>query len=453
MSIGANHLERAINAANAAAEEDKKENWKGAYEGYLRALELFQLALKYERNKGFKEKIAVKAQEILARAEAIKPLTQSGAQESDGTSDGASKPGDTDAIPTTKPGAGAAAPPDESKDSDKEDDTDPEVKKMREAMAGVVLSEKPNVRWTDIAGLEPAKAALKEAVILPVKFPHLFTGKRTPWRGILLFGPPGTGKTYIAKAVATEAESAFLSVSSSDLVSKWMGESERLIKQLFSTARSIRPAIIFIDEIDSLCGARGEGESEASRRIKTEFLVQMQGVGNDTKGILVLAATNTPWALDPALRRRFERRIYIPLPDVEARTAMFKIHVGDTPNELREEDYGKLALMTEGYSGSDIGSVVRDALFEPVRKVQYATHFKHVMAPLKGDRAQMVKHITPCSPSDPAAFEMVWTEIPVNDKLYVPPVNFRDFVWALSKTKKSVGPEDITRQEHWMREL
>jgi len=187
------------------------------------------------------------------------------------------------------------------------DDDDADTKKLRGALASAILSETPNVKWEDVAGLETAKDALKEAVILPIKFPHLFVGKRTPWRGILMYGPPGTGKSFLAKAVATEAKSTFFSVSSSDLVSKWMGESERLVKQLFTMARENKPAIIFIDEVDSLCGSRGEGESEASRRIKTEFLVQMQGVGHEDTGVLVLGATNIPWALDIAIKRRFEK--------------------------------------------------------------------------------------------------------------------------------------------------
>lgn len=228
-----------------------------------------------------------------------------------------------------------------------------------------------------MAGLDAAKEALKEAVILPIKFPHLFTGKRVPWKGILLFGPPGTGKSYLAKAVATEANnSTFFSVSSSDLVSKWLGESEKLVKNLFELARSHKPSIIFIDEVDSLCSSRSDNESESARRIKTEFLVQMQGVGTDNDGILVLGATNIPWVLDAAIRRRFEKRIYIPLPEEHARVVMFKLHLGNTAHTLTEADLRQLAKTSEGYSGADISIVVRDALMEPVRKVQTATHFK-----------------------------------------------------------------------------
>ena len=208
--------------------------------------------------------------------------------------------------------------------------------------------EKPNVKWDDVAGLENAKESLKEAVILPIKFPHLFTGKRKPWKGILLYGPPGTGKSFLAKAVATEANnSTFFSISSSDLLSKWLGESEKLVKNLFELARAHKPSIIFIDEVDSLCSARSDNESESARRVKTEFLVQMQGVGNDNDQILVLGATNIPWCLDAAIRRRFEKRIYISLPDAPARQRMFKLHLGNTPHNLKEEDFNELAAKSE----------------------------------------------------------------------------------------------------------
>lgn len=160
------------------------------------------------------------------------------------------------------------------------------------------------------------------------------------------------------------------------MVSKWLGESEKLVKNLFELARQHKPSIIFIDEIDSLCSTRSDSESESARRIKTEFLVQMQGVGNDMDGILVLGATNIPWVLDSAIRRRFEKRIYIPLPEEPARLTMFKLHLGSTTHVLTEEDLKVLAKHTEGYSGADISIVVRDALMEPVRKVQSATHFK-----------------------------------------------------------------------------
>ena len=194
-----------------------------------------------------------------------------------------------------------------------------------------------------------------------------------------MYGPPGTGKTFLAKACATEADGTFFSISSSDLISKYVGESEKLIRTLFKMAREKRPSIIFIDEIDSLCGSRSDGENDATRRVKTEFLVQMQGVGKDDEGILVLGATNIPWGLDPAIRRRFERRIYIPLPDYEGRLFLVKHNLKNTPNTIKEEEMETIAHKIDGFSGSDISIFVRDAVFEPVRKMQNANYFQEVM--------------------------------------------------------------------------
>ncbi|KZS90331.1 AAA-domain-containing protein [Sistotremastrum niveocremeum HHB9708] len=421
-----NMLDKAIEIVQKAIDEDVKQNYAEAYKQYQNALDYFMLALKYEKNDRLKTLIRKKIDEYLDRAEKLKEHLEKAEEKRGRAAVGANG---------KESGVGGGG---KKKD---EDDDDADTKKLRGALASAILSERPNVKWDDVAGLEGAKDALKEAVILPIKFPHLFTGKRTPWRGILLYGPPGTGKSFLAKAVATEAKSTFFSVSSSDLVSKWMGESERLVKQLFQMARESKPAIIFIDEVDSLCGTRGEGESEASRRIKTEFLVQMNGVGNDDTGVLVLGATNIPWQLDNAIKRRFEKRIYIPLPGPEARKRMFELNVGTTPCEVENKEYRMLAQKTEGYSGSDIAIVVRDALMQPVRKVLGATHFKQVQ---KGDKLLW----TPCSPGDPDAVEKAWTDIE-SDELLEPLLKVGDFERAISQVRPTVSEDDIKKHVEW----
>jgi len=242
-----------------------------AYENYKQALTIFMhmIKCKYfsrhltslidEKNDALKNMYKEKFMAYESRAKQIK--THLNAQQEI----------NNNPPPTDNSGAtGTAA----KKKSDKKGgDEDDENAKLQGALAGAIVTEKPNIKWSDVSGLETAKEGLKEAVIMPVKFPQLFKGPRQPWSGILLYGPPGTGKSFLAKACATECDSTFFSVSSSDLVSKWQGESERLVKQLFELARARKPSMIFIDEVDSLCGKRSEGENESSRRIKTEFLV------------------------------------------------------------------------------------------------------------------------------------------------------------------------------------
>jgi vacuolar protein-sorting-associated protein 4 len=438
-------LGRAIDTVKKAIEMDNAGNYDQAYQQYYSALELFMLALKWEKNAKSKEMIRSKAGEYMERAEKLKAHIH--------------------AQDTKKPAAmgvnGKAVNGGGKGDSGDKEEEDADSKKLRGQLTGAILTDKPNVKWEDVAGLEGAKEALKEAVILPIKFPHLFQGKRQPWKGILLYGPPGTGKSYLAKAVATEANSTFFSVSSSDLVSKWMGESERLVKQLFNMARENKPAIIFIDEVDALCGPRGEGESEASRRIKTELLVQMDGVGKDSKGVLILGATNIPWQLDAAIRRRFQRRVHISLPDTPARMRMFELAVGDTKCELSQQDYKTLAAMSEGYSGSDISIAVQDALMQPVRKIQTATHYKKVSLVMLQSALLLTSSqvtidgedkLTPCSPGDSGAMEMTWVDVE-SDKLLEPPLVVKDFVKAIKASRPTVSGEDLKRSAEWTAEF
>lgn len=421
-------LQKAIDLVTKATEEDRKKNYEEAFRLYEHGVEYFLHSIKYEaQTDKAKETIRQKCIQYLDRAEKIKEYLKKSSKDKKLVKDGETGNGEKDS------------------DSDSDSD-DPEKKKLQSKLEGAIVIEKPNVKWSDVIGLEGAKEALKEAVILPIKFPHLFTGKRTPWKGILLFGPPGTGKSYLAKAVATEANnSTFFAVSSSDLVSKWLGESEKLVRNLFELARQHKPSIIFIDEIDSLCSSRSDNESESARRIKTEFLVQMQGVGNDTEGILVLGATNIPWVLDAAIRRRFEKRIYIPLPEEHARSNMFRVNLGNTPNNLTEKDFQLLGSKTEGYSGADISILVRDALMQPVRKVQTATHFRRVQGPSRSDPDVMLDDLlTPCSAGTPGAIEMTWADVQ-GDKLYEPPVTMSDMLKSLATSKPTVNDDDLKK--------
>jgi SpoVK/Ycf46/Vps4 family AAA+-type ATPase len=236
-----------------------------------------------------------------------------------------------------------------------------------EQILNEIIVQGDEVHWEDIAGLEIAKAALKENVVYPFLRPDLFLGLREPARGMLLFGPPGTGKTMLARAVATESRSTFFAISASSLTSKFLGESEKLVRALFALAKRLAPSIIFVDEIESLLAARNDvGEHEASRRIRTEFLIQwsdlaraaagrnLVGARDSVKGdpsrVLVLAATNAPWAIDEAARRRFVRRQYIPLPEDHVRAQQIRTLLAHQKQDLADAEVDKLVKLTEGMS-------------------------------------------------------------------------------------------------------
>ncbi|OAL46063.1 AAA-domain-containing protein [Pyrenochaeta sp. DS3sAY3a] len=258
-------------------------------------------------------------------------------------------------------------------------------KQAAQQILNEIVIQGDEVHWDDVAGLEIAKSALKETVVYPFLRPDLFMGLREPARGMLLFGPPGTGKTMLARAVATESKSTFFAISASSLTSKFLGESEKLVRALFQLAKLLAPSIIFVDEIDSLLSSRsGSGEHEATRRIKTEFLIQWSDLQKAAAGrdlsekdkekgdatrVLVLAATNLPWAIDEAARRRFVRRQYIPLPEDWVRKQQVKTLLSHQKHELSDRDLDKVVLLTEGFSGSDITALAKDAAMGPLRSL------------------------------------------------------------------------------------
>ncbi|KAI3444665.1 hypothetical protein Pfo_001330 [Paulownia fortunei] len=242
--------------------------------------------------------------------------------------------------------------------------------KLVEMINSVIIDQSPSVKWEDIAGLEMAKQALLEMIILPTKRRDLFTGLRKPAKGLLLFGPPGTGKTLLAKAVASESDATFFNVSASSLTSKWVGEGEKLVRTLFQVAISRQPSVIFIDEIDSIMSTRTETENEASRRLKSEFLVQFDGVASNSGDLVtVIGATNKPQELDDAVLRRLVKRIYIPLPDTNARRLLLKHKLKGHAFSLPDRDLERLVVETDGYSGSDLQALCEEAAMMPIREL------------------------------------------------------------------------------------
>lgn len=227
-----------------------------------------------------------------------------------------------------------------------------------------------SIGWSDISGLENAKNILWESIILPSKRPDLFRHLRKPAKGLLLFGPPGNGKTLLAKAVASQCDATFFNISAASLTSKWVGEGEKFVRALFACARACQPSVVFIDEVDSLLTARTSTEHEASRRLKTEFLVQMDGVGSDEEDrVLILGATNRPQELDDAVIRRFTKRVYIPLPDGLARRKMAEILFQNLKYDFTDADWDYFVQKTDGYSGCDLANLVKDMAFQPIREL------------------------------------------------------------------------------------
>ena len=288
-------------------------------------------------------------------------------------------------------------------------------RKCVELILAELVDEKPAAKWTDVVGLEGVKSMLDEMVILPMIRPDLFRGIRAPSRGLLLFGPPGNGKTMIARALAAESGARFFNISASSLTSKYLGDGEKLVRALFAVAREVQPSVIFMDEVDSLLSSRSESEHEATRRLKTEFLVQFDGLGSSPDDrFLVIGATNRPQELDEAARRRFARRIYVALPDEAARCGIIVALLRDLRSSLSDADIKRIGAQTRGYSAYDLTELCRDV----------------ALAPLRENRGRM---------RDLSADELR-------------AVRLDDFTAALTRVRASVSASSVREYEDWNRQ-
>jgi transitional endoplasmic reticulum ATPase len=283
-----------------------------------------------------------------------------------------------------------------------------------------VYVQRPNIKWTDIGGLEAVKEELKEAIEWPMRHSDLFAeADIVPPKGLLLYGPPGTGKTMIAKAVATNSEANFISIKGPELLSKWVGESEKGIREVFRKARQASPCVVFFDEIDSVAPKRssGEGDSHVGQRIVSQLLTEMDGL-EDLRGVVVIGATNRPDIIDEALLRpgRFDRMLEIPLPDIDAVKEILKIHMAKKPIDS-SVDLDKLVGLTKGYSGADIASLVNAAAMSAV---------KEYITTNRSDQANVEKQVQSKDVNDTEEKKVPLT------------ISMKHFENALKKVKKNV---------------
>ncbi|MBY8982986.1 MAG: AAA family ATPase [Candidatus Lokiarchaeota archaeon] len=351
-SIDSKLYQFAVQEAQEAVALDAKGHYKQAIVKYQRAAEGLLQFIKFNKNQIMNQKCKIQIKEYLERAKILNAHTG----------------GSRSRKKIIKKDIGE---PPENKIEEQGENVSAEEQELLDMIAGTIITESPNVRWTDIAGLKSSKQLLREAIVLPILKPELFTGVVKPWSGILLFGPPGCGKTLLGRAAASECNATFFSTSSSDLLSKWLGESEKLISALFKLARIKAPSLIFMDEIDSIATSRGSGsESGGERRVKTQLLSEIQGIKSDNdKPLLVVGATNRPWDLDNAMLSRFQKRVHVPLPDIEARKAIFKIHTKGVNMILDDDDFIELAVRSEGYSGRDISNICQEVVMLPIREL------------------------------------------------------------------------------------
>ena len=314
-----------------------------------------------------------------------------------------------------------------------------------------IYKEKYNIKLDEVAGQEKVKEALKEFIINPDKIPTILENNQKPLKGILLYGPPGAGKTYLAKAVGTEFKGNFLTVYGPIIISKWNSQSKQeiIIKEIFDCAKKYKPAVIHLDEIDFITKANNENDNmnDTTRKMKQEFLNQMQNLKNNDE-VMVLGIASKPWELDPLVRKCFQKKIYINLPELNARKKIFELYLKNNSHNLTNEQIEYLAKNTELFTCSDIYNLIQETIYEPIKKCQKVEYFKKI----KGINGHEWNYI-PCEQNDPYAIKMKMEEIKDPKEIIFPEVNFDDFKNVLGRTKPTMTIEEMKKYEKFEEEF
>lgn len=402
-----------------AQEAESREDLRGAYSFYEDALVILQSILQNKQNKYLATAIAEYSSKCVDRAQYIRDLIEC---ESDDT-----------------PRSSVSTESRSSSSKRKTSREDNEKDHMLQDLAMTCIDPANiNVSWNDIVGMLHIKEMLHQAIEMPRDFPHLFTGNRSPTRSVLFYGPPGTGKTLLGKAVACSSGMPFFSVSSAELISKFVGESEKYVKAMFEMVKKRKPCVLFIDEIESLCAKR-----EESKHTQTvaQFLVQLDGISmaGSMQGVFLIGCTNLPWQLDDAMIRRLEKRIYVPLPTVDERQALIEFYFKKDEHSITAQEFRELALLTEYFSAADITQLAKSSAMIPLSMMREATHFEM----LKDSK------LRPCNSNHHGAIKMTLSEITDKSRLVLTPITYTLVLEALESTKSTVDIVKLKEYESW----
>lgn len=388
---------------------------------YQQALTILSNILQNKQHKYLREMINNYSAQCLAKAEFIRELIQSGGSLAEEEGDSKNKKRQL-----------ASSNTEGTHSEDKR-------RMMQELSMTCIDPMDLGVSWDDIVGMLHVKKILDDAIHLPREMPHLFIGNRAPTRTVLFYGPPGTGKTLLGKATAHSAGMPFYSVSSAELISKYVGESEKYVKSLFETVKQNKPCVLFLDEIEALCPSREE-KSNNTNTVQ-QFLVQLDGISSagSMDGVFLIGCTNYPWKLDEAMIRRLEKRIYIALPNCDEREALIRFYLKKNECTVKEEEFREIALLTEHFSAADINQLAKTTAMLPVDVMRNAVAF------------ELLENGTlkPSTLAHREAIPMKYSEITDKQSIQIPPITYELVQEALISTKSTIDVLKLKEYDRW----